>query len=116
MIFIAAALAALIAGLSWLIKDVPGILSSGRTGAIRSKSFGSPLIQRDSDPERFDRLVAYRKKQLVWPILMTVLGGLFTVLLITSSVRSVKIPSEPYVRPGSETLTPTLPAPTSTPP
>lgn len=116
MLFIAAALAALISGISWLIKDVPGILSSGRTGTIRSKSFGSPLIRRDNDPERFDRLVAYRRKRLVWPILMTVLGGLFTVLLFASSLASVKWPTEPYVRPGSEALTPALPAPTSTPP
>ncbi len=75
MIEIGAVLAALISGVAWFIRDLPGILSSRRTGVIRSKAYGSPLIRREDDPERFDRLVAYRRKQLIWPTLM-LLGGL----------------------------------------
>ena len=75
-------LAALISGVGWLIRDVPGIVSAGRTGTIRSKSYGSPLIRRADDAERFDRLVAYRRKRLIWPILMIVFGlGFFPVLI-----------------------------------
>jgi hypothetical protein len=33
------------------------------------------------DPERFERLVAYRRKQLIWPIMM-ILGGILGVTLI----------------------------------
>lgn len=70
MLEIGAILAALISGTAWFVRDLPGILASGRTGTIRSKSYGAPLIRRADDPERFDRLVAYRKKQLIWPTLM----------------------------------------------
>ena len=82
MLFWGAALAGIIAGITWFIRDLPGILASRRTGAIRSKAYGSPLIRREDDAERFERLVAYRRKQLVWPALM--IGG--GVLLLTYNV------------------------------
>ena len=81
MIEIGAVLAALISGVSWFIRDLPGILSSRRTGVIRSKSYGAPLIRREDDPERFDRLVAYRRRQLIWPTLMLLFAfGYFPVM------------------------------------
>ncbi|NBU27584.1 MAG: hypothetical protein EBS42_05025 [Caulobacteraceae bacterium] len=81
MIFFAAILAAFISGFGWLARDLPGILTAPGTGEIRSKSYGSPLVRRADDPERFERLVAYRRKQLIWPIMM-ILGGILGVILI----------------------------------
>lgn len=75
MIELGAALAAIIAGIGWFIRDLPGILSARRLGTIRSKSYGAPIIRREDDPERFDRLIDYRRKRLIWPTLMLV-GGL----------------------------------------
>ncbi len=78
MLEIGAILAAIIWGIAWFVRDLPGILASRRTGTIRSKSYGAPLIRREDDPERFDRLIAYRRKQLIWPTLM-ILGALVYV-------------------------------------
>ena len=83
MLEIGAVLAALISGVAWFTRDLPGILSSRRTGTIRSKAYGSPLIRREDDPERFDRLVAYRRKQLIWPTLMLIFGiAYFPVMIV----------------------------------
>jgi hypothetical protein len=83
MIEIGAVLAALISGVAWFIRDLPGILSSRRTGVIRSKSYGAPLIRREDDPDRFDRLVPYRRKQLIWPTLMLLFGLAYFPVMIT---------------------------------
>ena len=89
MIEIGAILAALFAGISWLIRDVPGIVTAGRTGTIRSKSYGSPVIRREDDLERFDRLVAYRRKRLIWPILMV--GGAIAYVALAIVLRSMAV-------------------------
>ena len=79
---IGAVLAALISGVAWFIRDLPGILSAPRTGTIRSKAYGAPLIRREDDPGRFERLVAYRRKQLIWPTLMLLFAfGYFPVMI-----------------------------------
>ncbi len=95
MIFWGAALAGILAGITWFIRDLPGLLASGRTGAIRSKAYGAPLIRREDDAERFDRLVAYRRKQLVWPALMLVGGILLLAFNVFSFMYNLKVLGHP---------------------
>lgn len=83
------ALAAFIAGIGWLVRDLPGVVSAPRTGTIRSKAYGSPLIRREDDPERFERLVSYRGKRLIWGWLLAIGGGLFVVPWVLSIVFSI---------------------------
>jgi hypothetical protein len=87
MIEIGLSLGLIIAGIAWFIRDLPGILSAPRTATIRSKSYGAPLLRREDDPERFDRLVAYRRKQLVWPALMLAGGVVLLALVILGIAR-----------------------------
>lgn len=95
MLFWGAAFAGIISGLAWFIRDLPGLLAAPRTGAIRSKAYGAPMVRRDDDPERFERLVAYRRKQLIWPTFMLIGGGLmlaYCVLVLTYNMRVVGHP------------------------
>jgi hypothetical protein len=57
-------------GVSWLIRDLPDLLTAERRGALKNRTPHALPIRRDAEPERFERLLRYRKRQLIWPALM----------------------------------------------
>ncbi len=81
MYFVGAVGAGYLIGLSWLIRDLPDLLRSERTGTLSNRTPYARPIRRDAEPERFERLRQYRQRQLMWPALM-IAGSTVGLLLL----------------------------------
>ncbi|MDQ0466412.1 hypothetical protein QO010_004205 [Caulobacter ginsengisoli] len=75
MIWIIAALGALLAGLFMWLRQGPELIRARRTGVLIGKSASAPRIERAADPERFEALLRQRGKALLSAYWLMIVGG-----------------------------------------